>query len=162
LPITATRIIVVLLAALLLRGEVGHAGVQELVGAVAVDGGQGDGVAQTQGIELVNAGVHLADGVHFVHAKHHRLPGAQQHVGNVLVRGGDAGADFGQKHDHIRRGDGDLRLLAHKEQDFAVGRGLNAAGVHDVKHAAVPLALGVQPVPCHAGSVLHDGEPLSA
>ena len=57
---------------------------------------------------------------------------------------------------------GDLRLLPHEGQDLVVGARLDAAGVHQVEDPVAPLAGGVDPVPGHAGGVLHDGQPLAA
>ena len=48
---------VILLFLLVLRREVLHAGIQQVAGAVAVDGGDGDGIAQTQIIELIDVRV---------------------------------------------------------------------------------------------------------
>ena len=129
---------------------------------MAVDGGDGDRVAQTQVVELVDVRVHTAHLIHLVHRQHHRLLGAQQHVGHILIGGGQAGLDVAHKDDHRGRLDGDLRLLPHKGQDLVVGARLDAAGVHNVKGAAPPLALGVQAVPGDAGGILYDGKPLTA
>ena len=146
----------------ILVGEVLKAGVQQLVGAVAVDGGEGDGIAQTQRIELIDVGVHMAGGVHLVDAEHHGLAGALQHGGHFLVGGGDAGADLGDENDDIGGVDGQHGLLTHEHEDLVVGTRLDAAGVHDVKDTAPPLALGIKPVAGDAGGILHDGELLPA
>ena len=126
-----------------------------------MDGGDGDGVPQAQGIELINGRVLGPGGVRLVDGQHHGLPGAQQHVGHVLIRGGDPGADVGDQDDDGGRIDGDLGLFPHEQQNFAVGAGLNAAGVHHVKLSAAPLALGVQPVPGDAGRIFHNAQPLA-
>ena len=152
--------LVVLLA--LLRGrEMRHAGVQKVACAVPVHGGELDRVAEAERIELVEPRVRQPGRIHLVHAQHHRLFGAQQHISHLAVRGGDAGADLRHQDDHVRRVDGDLRLLAHEEQYLAVGRGLYAAGIHYIKFPPVPLALGVEPVARDARRVLHDGEALA-
>ena len=125
---------------------------------MAVDSGDGDGIAQAQVVELVDVrvgGTHL---VHLVHCQHNRLPGAQEHIGHLLVRGGEAGLDIAEENDDRGVLDGDLRLLAHKGQDLAVGTRLDAAGVHDVKGTSAPLRLGVEPVAGDAGGVLNDGQ----
>ncbi len=69
---------VVLLFLLLLGGEVLEAGVQQVAGAVAVDGGDGDGVAQAQVIELIDVRVLPAHLVRLVHRQHHRLARARR------------------------------------------------------------------------------------
>ncbi len=153
---------IVLLVLLLLGGEVLEAGVQQVAGAVAVDGGDGDGVTQAQVIELVDVRVLPAHLVRLVHRQHHRLPGPEEHVGHLLVGCGHAGLDVTDK-DHHRGGlDRDLGLLPHEGEDLVVRPRLDPAGVHDVEHPVPPLALGVQPVPGDAGGVLHDGETLAA
>ena len=40
----------------------------------------------------------------------------------LLVRGGEAGADVGEKDDHVRVTDGDSRLIAHEGEDLVVRR----------------------------------------
>ena len=152
---------VVLFLPLVLLREVLQALVQQVAGAVAVYGGDGDGVSQSQGVKFIYRGVGGSRGVGLVHRQHHGLAGTKQHVGHILVRGGDAGADIRDQNDHGGGVDGDLGLLPHEEQNLAVGAGLNAAGVHHVKFSAAPLALGIEPVAGDAGGVLNDGEPLS-
>ena len=126
-----------------------------------MDGGDGDGVPQAQGIKLVNGRVLGPGGVRLVDGQHHGLAGAQQHVGHVFIRGGDAGADIGDQDDDGGGIDGDLGLLPHEEQNLAVGAGLDAAGIHHIKLSAAPLALGVQPVPGDAGRIFHNAQPLA-
>ena len=129
---------------------------------MAVEGGDGDGVAQAQVIELIHVRVLPPGLVGLVHRQHHRLAGAQEHVGHLLIGGGHARFDVAHKDDDGGRLDGDLRLLPHKGQDLVVGARLDTAGVHNVKHPVAPLALGIQPVPGDAGGVLHNGQPLAA
>ena len=152
---------IVLLFLLVLRGEILHTGIQQIPGAMAVDGGDRDGIPQSQVIELINVWVGDPHLVHLVDRQHHRLLRAQQHVGHLLVGGGEAGLDVADKEDHRGVLDGDLRLLAHKGQNLAVGGGLDAAGVHQVELPVSPLRLGVQPVAGDAGGILHDGQPLA-
>ena len=128
---------------------------------MAVDGGDGDGIAQAQVVELVEIRVRQAGGVHLVHRQNDGLAAAQQHIGHLMVRGSDAGLDVCQKHDDRGVLHGDLRLLAHKAQDLIVGPGLDAAGVHQGEGPAVPVRLPVDAVPGDAGGILHDGQPFS-
>ena len=128
---------------------------------MAVDGGDGDGVAQTKVIELVDIGVFPTYAVHLVHRQHHGLVGPQEHTGYLLIGGGHAGLDVAHENDHIGVVDGDLRLTAHESQNLAVGTRLDTAGIHDVKGTARPLALGIDPVTGDAGGVLHNGKTLS-
>ena len=143
------------------RGEVGDAGIQQVTGAVAVDGGDGDGVAQTQVVELIKIRVHGAGGVHLVHRQDNGLAAFLQHARHLVIRGGETGFDVGDKYDHRGVVDGDLGLLPHEGQDLAVGVGLDAAGVHQGEPPAAPLAFTVDAVPGDAGGVLHDGEALA-
>ena len=124
---------------------------------MAVDGGDRNGVAQAQIIKFIDVRVGLSHLVHFVYRQHHRLARAQQQVGHLLIGGGQAGLDIAEEHDDRGVLNGDLRLLPHKSQDLAVGGGLDPAGIHQVKFPVEPLRLGIQPVPGHARSVLHDG-----
>ena len=105
---------VLLLLVLYVVGEILETGVQHLVHPQAVDGGDGDGVAQTQVVELVHVRVGGAHPVGLVHRQHHRLLGAQEHIGHVLVGGGDAGADVAHQDDDVGVVNGDLRLAAHE------------------------------------------------
>ena len=120
------------------------------------------GVPQPQVIEFVHVRILPAGLVRLVHCQHHRLPGAQQQIGHVLVGGGHAGFHVAHEHNHRGGLDGNLRLLPHEGQNLIVGARLDAAGIYNIKHAVTPLALGVQPVPGHAGGVLHDGKTLAA
>ena len=125
---------------------------------MAVDGGNGVRITQPQVVELVHVRVVVPGGVHLVHRQNHRLPGALEHPGHLLVSGGHAGADVAYKNDHRGGVNSDLRLLTHKGQNLVVGPRLDAAGVHQVEGAAPPLGLGVQPVAGDARRVLHDGQ----
>ena len=142
-------------------GEGSHTGVQQITGAVAMDGGYLDGITQAQGVELVDIGVDLSHAVAFVDGQNHRLFGALQHGAHGTVGGGEAHGHIGDHNDDIRRLNGDLRLTAHKLQHLAVGARLDAAGIHQRKGPAVPLAVAVKTVPGDAGRVLHDGCPAA-
>ena len=137
-------------------------GIEQVARAVAVHGGDGDRIAETERVKLINAGVDRAGGVHLVDGQHNGLFRAQEHIGHLLIGGSDAGADLGDEHDDVGRVNGELRLLAHEQQDLIVGARLDAAGVDDVERAAAPLALGIEPVARDAGRVLNDGQAASA
>ena len=151
---------VLVLLVLPLGGEVPHALVQQVPGAVAVEGGDGHGVPQPQVVELVEVRVRRAGGIHLVHCQHNGLAAAQQHGGHLLVRGGEPGLDVGEEDDHVRVAHGDAGLLAHEGEDFAVGAGLDAPGVDEGKFPSVPVGLAVDTVARNAGGVLHDGDSL--
>ena len=139
-----------------------QAGIEQVARAVAVHGGDGDRVAEAEGVKLIDAGIDRAGGVHLVDGQHNGLFRAQEHIGHLLIGGGHAGANLGDEHDDVGRVDGKLRLLAHEQQDLIVGARLDAAGVDDVERAAAPLALGIEPVARDAGRVLNDGQAAAA
>ena len=152
---------VVLLLFFLLWGEVLETGVQQVAGAVAMDSRDSDGIPQSQVVELIKVRVRDTGGVHFVHCQHDGLAAAQQHVGHLLVRGGEARADIRQKDDDSGVLDGDLGLIPHEGQDLVVGPGLDTAGVDKGEGPAVPVRLPIDAVPGDARGVLHNGEALS-
>ena len=142
-------------------GEVLETGVQQVAGAVAMDSRDSDGIPQSQVVELIKVRVRDTSGVHFVHCQHDGLAAAQQHVGHLLVRGGEARADIRQKDDDSGVLDGDLGLIPHEGQDLVVGPGLDTAGVDKGEGPAVPVRLPIDAVPGDARGVLHNGEALS-
>ena len=105
------------------RDRLYQAGVQQIAGTVAVDGGDGHRVPQAQVVELINIRVGVAHLVHFVDRQHHRLAGAQEQVGHLLIGGGEAGLDVAEEQNDRGVLDGDFRLLPHKGQNLAVGGG---------------------------------------
>ena len=84
---------------------------------------------------------------------------AQQHTGDLLIGGGQAGFDIRQENDDVRVLNGDLRLLAHERQDLIVRARFDTAGVNESQCSAVPLDIVVNAVACNAGGVLDDGDP---
>ena len=149
---------VVLLRFGLLGREVGHTGVQQVAGAVAVDGGDGDGVPQPQIVELVEIRVRRAGGVHFVYCQHDGLSAAQQYICHLVVGGGEPRSDVCQKNDDCGGLNGGLGLVPHEFQNQVVGAGLDAAGVDEGELPPVPVGLPVDAVPGNAGGVLHNGD----
>ena len=152
---------VVFLVLVVILGEVLDALVQKIARAVAVDGRNGDGITHAELIKLIYRRVDTAGRVHFVDCEHCGLSRAQQHIRNILVGGGDTRAHIGDEDDDIRCAYGDIRLLAHEHEYLVIGRGLDAAGVDDIKLVAAPLALSIQPVTGDAGRVLNDGQALA-
>ena len=141
-------------------GQMGKAGVQQVAGAVAVEGGNAHRVAQTQVIELIELCGGMAGGVHFVDGQHDGLLGPLEHEGNLHVGGGDAGAQIGDQNDHLSVVDGDEGLLTHKLQDLVVGPGLDTAGIHHHEGLVAPFGVAVDTVTGNAGGVFHDGVAL--
>ncbi len=117
-------------------------------------------VAQTQIVELIELRRGLTGGIQLVHGQHDGLFCPLEHGGHLLIGGGDAGADIGDQNDHLGVVDGDQRLLAHELQNFIIGFGLDAAGVHQNEGLSAPFCVTVNAVAGDAGGVLHDGVPL--
>ena len=147
--------VLVILVGVIFREGI-HAGVQQVARAVAVYRRHLDRIAETECIELIRVRVHAAGLVALVDSQHHGLFRLFEHGGDLGVRRSQADRDVHDHDDDVRRLNGDLRLTAHEAQHVVVGARLNAAGVHQQKIAAVPLAVAVDAVARHAGSVLHD------
>ena len=105
---------VVLFVLFLLRREILQTCVQQIARAVAVDSGNGDGIAETKVVKLVKIRIDPAGGVHLIDRQHDGLAGAQQHICDLLIGGRQAGLDIGEENDDIGMADGDLCLLAHE------------------------------------------------
>ena len=142
--------------------EVGADGVQQVAGAVAVDGRDGHDFVEAEVIELVELHRGLAHIVAFVDSEDDGLVAAAQHMGHVLVGGGQAVAHVHHHDDAVGGVDGDLGLLAHMGQNALGGLGLNAAGIHQQELVAAPLAVGKDAVAGDARGILHDGQTLAA
>ena len=96
--------------------------------------------------------------VDFVDNQKDRLARTAQHGGDISVLVGQAGAAVGEKADHVRGFDGDPRLLTHLSKEYVVRMHINAAGVDQRQLSALPLHIGVDPIPRHAGGVFHNGD----
>ena len=142
--------------------QMGADGIQQVAGAVAVDGRDGHDFLKTQVVELVQLHGSLADIVALVDGQDDRLVAAAEHVGHVLVGGGQAVADIHHHDDAVGGVDGDLCLLPHVGQDALGGLRLDAAGGHQQEIVAVPLAVGKDAVAGDAGGILDDGQTLAA
>lgn len=140
----------------------GADGVQQVAGAVAVDGRDGHDFVEAEVIELVELHGGLAHVVAFVDGEDDGLVAAAQHMGHVLVGGGQAVAHVHHHDDAVGGVDGDLGLLAHVGQNALGGLGLNAAGIHQQELVAAPLAVGEDAVAGDARGILHDGQTLAA
>ena len=128
---------------------------------MSVDCGDGDGIAQSQFIELIDGGIHRTGGVSLVDCQYHRFPGAFEHGRHFLVLRRDTGADIRDQYDHGGRLDGDHGLFPHERQQFAVRAGLDATGIHHIESPAAPLRFCIKAVTGDARRVFHDGQPFS-
>ena len=147
--------ILVIFLAVILRKRL-HAGVEQISRAVAVDGGDLDGIAEAEAVELIDLGVHAAGAVALVGSQHDRLSGALEHRRDLRVGGGEADRHIDHHDDHVCRLDGDLRLTAHEFQHVIVGARLDAAGIDQHEIASAPFAVAVDAVAGHAGRILDD------
>ena len=133
--------------------------VQQVAGAVAVDRGYHHRVPQAQVIELVKLRGGLAHAVAFVHAQHHRAAAFLQQLGHLLVCGGNPGTQVRDENNGAGRVNGNLHLLPHLAEQNILRGGLQAPGIHQGEGPAAPFPVPENPVPGHAGGVLHNGQP---
>ena len=140
----------------------GTHGIQQVAGAVAVHGRNGHHLIKAEVVELVHLHGGLAHLIALVHGQNDGLVAAAQHVGHVLVGCGQAVAHIHNHNDAVCGVNGDLGLLPHVGQNALGCLGLDAAGIHQQKFVAVPLAVGKNAVAGNARRVLHDGKALAA
>ena len=138
------------------RVEVFHQCVEEVSCAAAGDAGNRVGVAQSKRIEL-GEGVHLGGVVHLVGGKHHRLGTFAQHLGNVLIHGGESFAGVDEEKDDVGLIDGQRYLLPDFHLKFVVAPHDVAAGVDDGESFAVPIGMAVLAIAGDASGFIDDG-----
>ena len=126
-----------------------------------MDGGDGDGVAESEVVKFVEFGRRRADGVAFVDAQHERLAAFFQHGGDIGIIRRNARREVNDQHDHVSLVNGGLCLTAHTGENAVADPRLNAAGVGQTKRAPAPFAVGEDAVSGHAGRVLYNGQPPS-
>ena len=152
---------VVLVLVFIIKVQMFAHSIQQIAGAVTVNAGNRDQLAQTQRVEIVQLHGRFADLVALVDRQHHGLAAAHQHTGNVLILRGDAVGQLGDHNDAVRRVDGDLRLLAHMRQQTVVNARLDTAGIHQQKFMPAPFAIAENAVAGDTGGVLHNGKALT-
>ena len=150
---------VILFFLFFLLREVLDTGIQQIAGSVTMNSRNSNGIAQSQIVELIKIRVHSAGLIHLVNCQHNGLAATQQHVGNLLIRSGQAGLNICKKDNHSGRVNRDLCLITHKSQNLVIGTGLNAAGINQSKLAATPLTFAVNTVAGDARGIFHDGKP---
>ena len=136
--------------------------IQQIARTVTVHGRNGHHLVKAEVVELVQLHGSLAHLVALVHGKNNGLVAAAQHVRHSLIGCGQAVAHVRDHDDAVGGVNGDLRLLAHVGQNALGGLGLNAAGIHQQKLVAVPLAVGKNAVAGNARGILHNGKALAA
>ena len=112
-------------------------------------------------IELVNIVFELCETVHLVDREHHGLLCAAQHVRDAVVRIRDTGSHIRQKDDHVRGVDGNLRLLAHGDEELVSRLRLDTAGVNQREVTIEPAAVRINSVPGDTGDVFDNRNRLS-
>ena len=142
--------------------QMGAHGIQQITRAVTVHGRNGHHLVKTEVVELVQLHGSLAHLVALVHGKNNGLVAAAQHVRHILIGCGQAVAHVRDHDDAVGGVNGDLRLLAHVGQNALGSLWLDAAGIHQQKLVAVPLAVGKNAVAGNARGILHNGKALAA
>ena len=136
-------------------------GFQEIADAETARRGDRNGIAAGKVIELVDIVFEFCEAVHLIDREHHGLLCAAQHVRDPVVRIRDTGSHIGQKDNHIRRIYGDLRLLAHGDEELVSRLRLDAAGVNQREVAIKPAAVRINSIPGNAGNVFDNRNRLS-
>jgi hypothetical protein len=138
-------------------GQPRHQHVEQLADAAPVAGGHREHVDEAEPERLGGGGLGLG-GVDLVRRDEHRLARAPQHLGDILVDGGDPLAGVQHEHHHVRFVQRAQRLLAHGAQD-AGGRRVEASGVDDAEAHRTPVSDAVAAIARHARHVLDQGRP---
>ena len=147
-------VLLFVLGLLILREMLDHF-IQQIAQTEHVGRGDGEGITQTERVEIVDVVVHALI-IDLVDYQNDRLAALAQHGGDVFVVSGHAGAAVGKKENHIAGVDGDFSLTTHLlEQDIVRAR-LDAAGVDQGEFVVEPFAIRIDAVARHAGGILHD------
>ena len=155
------RALILFFFSLVDRREVCFDGFQEIADAEAARRRNRNRISAGEVIELVNIVLKLCETVHLIDREHHRLLCAAQHVRDPVVRIRDAGSHIGQKDNHIRRIYGNLRLLAHGDEELISRLRLDTAGINQRKVTIEPAAVRINSVPGDAGDVFDNRNRLS-
>ena len=136
----------------------GHDVVEQVARAVAVQGRERRGLADTERIELPDAVVLAIGVVELVHQQKDRLVAALEHAGDRLVLLGDAGAAVDHKQDDGGFLGGGEGLVANgRGEDVIALERFDAARVDDGELAAVPIGRVVRAVARDAAGLVDDG-----
>ena len=137
-------------------------GVQNVSRTAPVQAGKRNGfLIEAKLVKLVKLHGRAAHRIALIDAGNDRFAAFFEHHGNVVVVGGNAGANVAHEQDHVGGVNGDLRLQFHLRKDHIVAFRLNAAGVDDHQLAAAPLGFAVNAVARDAGNILHNGAALA-
>ena len=135
--------------------------VQHVAETGTVGGRDGVGIPDAQVIELIDIRHITAGLVNLVDRQDDRLMGPAQHIRHLSVRVGHALPDIHHKDDDIRHFNGQLGLFPHLGQDNVFGIRFYTACIDQCELIIEPAAVRVDPVPGHAGRILHDRDHLS-
>ena len=129
--------------------------VQQVAGAVAVHGRNGNRVAQPEPVELERLGLapRLVD---LVRDQEDRLAGVAQDRGQLLVAGRDPGPRVEHEEHEVGLGDRAARLLRDLLRQRRRVGDVDAAGVHEQEAPAGPLADDLLAVARHTGRLVDD------
>ena len=125
---------------------------------MSVHGRDGHRISEAERVEFIDVRIHGTRGVTLVDREDHRLPGTEQHRSDIRIGGSDPRGDIAYHDDDGSGVDGELRLMAHEQQDLVVRLRLDAAGVHHGESASGPVGFRIQSVARDAGRVFDDGQ----
>jgi hypothetical protein len=137
-----------------LRREGGHP-IQEVAGAEPLGGGDGDRLAQSQGIEVGDQR-HVLDRVDLVGGHEHRQRRAAQELGHLLVAGAQPGLGVDHEHRRVGVGQGSPGLILDLASQGVAVVQVHAAGVDQGQRAAVPLRAQLLAITCDPRLLVHD------
>lgn len=118
--------------------------------------GKGEGIAQTERIEIIDVVVHALM-IDLVDHQNNGLAAFAQHRGHVFVVGSHAGAAIGEKEDDVAGVDRDFGLTAHLLEQNIICFRFDSAGVDQRKFVIEPFAVCINAVAGYAGCILHNG-----
>ena len=130
--------------------------VEQVAGAQALRGGDGDRLAQPQRVEL-RGQREVLGGVDLVGGHQHRQRGAAQQLGHLLIAGAQAGPGVNDEHRRVGVGQRGAGLVLDLARQRVVVLQVDAAGVDQRQHAPVPLRAQLLAVTRDAGPLVHDG-----
>ena len=136
----------------------GHDVIEQVARAMAMQGRERRGLADTERIELPDAVVFAIGVVELVHQQKDRLVAALEHAGDRLVLLGDAGAAIDHKQDDCGFLGGGERLVADgRGKDVVALERLDTARVDDGELATVPIGRVIRAVARDAAGLVDDG-----
>ncbi len=90
-------------------------------------------ITKTEVIEFIHIRHELLKAIHLVNRKNDRLAASSEHVRHLRIGVNKTLAYIHQKHNNIRRSNGNLCLLTHVTKHHVFALRLNTAGIHHGK-----------------------------